>query len=92
LSFRFFTKIFKADINAMRALFASPQSLISDAINFAKKNHYIGYHIDFEPEKGVVHGDATLYANFVDTFAKALHKVQNISAKCFRSFLKINEN
>lgn len=65
------------DINAMRALFAAPEKLITDAIDVAKRNKYIGYHIDFEPATGAVPGDAVLYATFVDTFSKALHKVLN---------------
>jgi len=72
--FKLYPMLTSADINAMRALFASPQSLISAAITLAKKNNYIGYHIDFEPEHGVVVGDAKLYADFVDLFAKQLQK------------------
>jgi len=71
--FPLFPMLTSANIVAMRILFAGPQSFIAEAIATAKKNHYIGYHIDFEPEHGVVKGDAMLYANFVDNFAKALH-------------------
>lgn len=59
----------------MRTLFANPHSLITDAINMAKKNKYIGYLIDFEPEHGVNADDSVLYATFIDYFARALHKV-----------------
>jgi spore germination protein YaaH len=62
----------------MRKLFANPHPFITKAIAEAKKNGYIGYHIDFEPEHGVLRSDAPLYATFVDLFASALHKVLKI--------------
>jgi len=74
LGFKLFPMLTSADIKAMRALFSSPTSLIQDSIQKAKENSYIGYHIDFEPEFGVVKSDASLYATFVDLFAKELQK------------------
>jgi len=55
-------------------LFANPKPFIAEAIATAKKNRYIGYHIDFEPPSGVVASDTKLYTDFLDTFAQALHQ------------------
>jgi hypothetical protein len=45
-----------ANIVALRKLWASPSRFVRAAISAARRYNYLGYHIDFEPESGVVDG------------------------------------
>lgn len=70
-------------LQRMREVFASEecaQRFISAALDEAKAHNYTGFNLDWEPTAPpnttlpVTAADATAYASFVDTFAKALHK------------------
>jgi hypothetical protein len=58
----------------MRQVFVQPAPFINSCIAEAKKYHYAGYNLDWEPTDGVLDADAKAYADFIDLFADALHK------------------
>jgi len=66
-----------ANIDKLRDLWDDPDGFIAQAMDVARNNKgwISGFNIDFEPEGGddPTHEDAVNYANFLDSFAKALH-------------------
>jgi hypothetical protein len=50
-----------------------PQIFIDQCIQQAKIYNYKGYNLDWEPTEGVTIDDSYAYAEFIDTFANALH-------------------
>eukprot|EP01112_Ceratiomyxa_fruticulosa_P008014 TRINITY_DN2079_c0_g1_i1.p1 TRINITY_DN2079_c0_g1~~TRINITY_DN2079_c0_g1_i1.p1 ORF type:complete len:184 (-),score=37.07 TRINITY_DN2079_c0_g1_i1:28-579(-) len=66
-----------SNITTMRKLFADPTKFIVDAIVEVKKFRYTGINIDFEPDGDETNPeDGVQFAQFLDTFAKALHLVR----------------
>lgn len=61
-------------IDWMRTVFKHPQPFIESCIREAHKNHYVGYNLDWEPTDDVVTEDGAAYAQFIDVFAKELHR------------------
>ena len=56
-------------------VFSNPEPFINSCISEAKKYGYIGWNLDWEPTTDdVTYKDAADYADFIDTFAKELHK------------------
>jgi len=74
LGFKYFPMLTSGNIQDLRKLWASPTKFIEESIAMAKNNSYYGYHIDFEPESGVVVGDAKLYSEFLNLYSNELHK------------------
>jgi len=70
----YFPMLTSGNINDLRTLWKNPTKFFETAVSEAKNFSFIGYHIDFEPETGVVAADAKLYCAFLDQFADALHK------------------
>jgi hypothetical protein len=60
-------------IDWMRDVFITPEPFIEACISAAKRFHYIGYNLDWEPTDDVTEEDGLAYAQFIDTFAIALH-------------------
>ena len=61
-------------IDWMRTVFKYPNPFIESCITEAKKYHYTGYNLDWEPTDDVTAEDGDAYAAFIGTFADALHK------------------
>jgi len=61
-------------IEWMRQVFANPQPFITQCLQQATMNGFTGFNIDWEPNEGATAEDAQLYANFLTTFANAMHK------------------
>lgn len=60
-------------IDWMRTVFKYPTPFIESCITEAKRYHYTGYNLDWEPTDDVTAQDGTDYAAFIQTFADALH-------------------
>eukprot|EP01029_Cantina_marsupialis_P030098 TRINITY_DN795_c0_g2_i1.p1 TRINITY_DN795_c0_g2~~TRINITY_DN795_c0_g2_i1.p1 ORF type:complete len:311 (+),score=75.69 TRINITY_DN795_c0_g2_i1:99-935(+) len=62
----------------MKEVFANPMPFIQTCITEAKKQGFTTYNVDWEPtnKESVSAQDATDYANFLDIFAKEMHKHQ----------------
>jgi len=69
----YFPMLTSGEITSLRKLWKNPIPFVREAIHIAKQFSYLGYHIDFEPESGVVVGDASLYCKFLDYFSHELH-------------------
>ncbi len=61
-------------IDWMRTVFANPQPFIDSCVSVAKAGKFTGFNLDWEPTDAVTSEDGTNYANFIGTFADALHK------------------
>eukprot|EP00762_Andalucia_godoyi_P002348 ANDGO_07473.mRNA.1 hypothetical protein CAOG_05148 len=57
-----------------RKLFANPTPFIEAAVRECLENGYAGINLDIEPDGSLV-SDAYLYADFLNTFSDAMHKV-----------------
>lgn len=66
--------ITSANITKMRALFATPDRFIAEAITAGQTRGYVGFNIDFEPGPNTTAADAGPYAQFLQTFGEQLAK------------------
>lgn len=86
LGYQFFPMLTSGNINDLRLLWQNPKPFVEASLIPAKNYRFLplvlqthpfsflGYHIDFEPESGVVASDAAKYCTFLDYFAEELHK------------------
>ena len=58
----------------MKEVFNNPQPFINSCIEQAQKYQYTGFNLDWEPTTFATTRDAEEYANFITTFANALHE------------------
>jgi len=70
----YFPMLTSGSITDLRTLWKNPTHFFTVAVATARNHSFMGYHIDWEPESGVVAGDAKLYCEFLDKFADALHR------------------
>jgi hypothetical protein len=66
----------------MYKAYDNPYNFIYDAISVIKKFNFTGYIFDYEASDD----NATLYAEFLDTFANELHKINKTLGVCLASW------